>query len=61
VLTYADGRRIWVEFEVSRADPVANRAKFATAHLFQSQPAADTFLAMVRPHVDRGRRNLAAT
>jgi hypothetical protein len=60
VLSHADGRRIWVEFEVSRADPVANHAKFATAHLFQPQAARDTFLSMVSPHVDRGRRNLAA-
>lgn len=60
VLTHTDGRRIWVEFEVSRADPVANHAKFATAHLFEPQGASDTFLAMVSPHVDRGRRNLAA-
>jgi len=28
-------RRIWIEFEISRADPVANHAKFATAHLFK--------------------------
>jgi hypothetical protein len=28
---------LWIEFEVSRADPVANHAKFATAHLFQPQ------------------------
>ncbi len=53
-------RRIWIEFEVSRADPVANHAKFATAHLFQPQPATDTFVSMVSTHVARGRRNLAA-
>lgn len=23
-------RRLWIEFEISRADPVANHAKFAT-------------------------------
>jgi hypothetical protein len=55
-----DGRRLWIEFEVSRADPVANHAKFATAHLFQPQAAADVFVSMVSRHVDRGRRNLAA-
>lgn len=61
LLTRDDGsRRIWIEFEVSRADPVANHAKFATSHLFQPQPATDTFVAMVSPHVTRGRRNLAA-
>jgi hypothetical protein len=48
-----------VEFEISRADPVANHAKFATAHLFTRQRAGDSFVAMVSPHVARGRRNLA--
>ena len=42
----ADGRRLWVEFEVSRADPVANHAKFATTHLFAPQPPPDCFVAM---------------
>ena len=53
-------RRLWIEFEVSRADPVANHAKFATAHLFQPQLKTDSFVAMVSSHVARGRRNLAA-
>lgn len=61
VLAHADGRRLWIEFEVSRADPVANHAKFAAAHLFQPQRTSDIFVAMVSPHVDRGRRNLGAT
>ena len=39
--------RLWIEFEVSRADPVANHAKFATSHLFERQAPADRFLAMV--------------
>ncbi len=52
--------RIWIEFEVSRADPVANHAKFATSHLFQPQSPIDRFLSMVSPHVTRGRRNLAS-
>jgi hypothetical protein len=55
-----DGRRLWIEFEISRADPVANHAKFATAHLFQPWTENDTFVSMVSPHVTRGRRNLAA-
>src|SRR5204862_2638977 len=54
-------RRLWIEFEVSRADPVANHAKFAAAHLFNPQGPTDAFVAMVSPHVTRGRRNLAAT
>jgi len=61
LLTRDDGqKRLWIEFEVSRADPVANHAKFATSHLFQSQAPTDTFVAMVSSHVTRGRRNLAA-
>lgn len=61
ILEREDGtRRLWIEFEVSRADPVANHAKFATAHFFQPQSESDSFLAMVSAHVDRGRRNLAA-
>jgi hypothetical protein len=55
-----DSRRYWIEFEVSRADPVANHAKFATGHLFEPQAPMDVFVAMVSPHVARGRRNLAA-
>lgn len=53
-------RRIWIEFEVSRADPVANHAKFATAHFFKPFDASDTFVSMVSSHVARGRRNLAS-
>lgn len=61
LLEREDGsRRLWVEFEVSRADPVANHVKFATAHLFQPQPEGDAFVAMVSAHVVSGRRNLAA-
>lgn len=53
--------RVWIEFEVSRADPVANHAKFATANLFEPRPHTDTFVSMVSAHVDRGRHNLAAS
>lgn len=51
---------LWIEFEISRADPVANHVKFATSHIFQPQGSADTFIAMISPHVALGRRNLAA-
>jgi len=54
------GRRVWVELEISRADPVANHAKFATSHLAEPFPAGDTFVSMVSRHVVRGRRNLAS-
>jgi hypothetical protein len=61
LLERQDGsRRLWIEFEISRADPVANHTKFATAHLFEPQKNTDTFISMVSPHVARGRRNLAA-
>jgi hypothetical protein len=53
-------RRIWIEFEISRADPVANHTKFATAHLFKPFETSDTFVSMVSSHVARGRRNLAS-
>lgn len=53
-------RRLWIEFEISRADPVANHAKFATTHLFLPQAPGDVFIAMVSSHVTRGRANLAA-
>lgn len=53
-------RRLWIEFEVSRADPVANHAKFAVAHLFHPQMRTDTFVSMVSPHVNLGRSHLAA-
>lgn len=53
-------RRVWVELEVSRADPVANHVKFATAHLVSPMPAGDAFVSMVSRHVVRGRSNLAA-
>jgi hypothetical protein len=61
VLEKNDGsERLWIEFEVSRADPVANHTKFATSHLFQPQSKEDAFISMISPHVTRGRRNLAA-
>jgi hypothetical protein len=55
-----DTQRLWIEFEISRADPVANHAKFATGHLFKPWSPSDTFISMVSPHIVRGRRNLAA-
>jgi hypothetical protein len=61
LLERKDGeQQLWIEFEVSRADPVANHAKYATAHLFRPQPQGASFITMVSPHVARGRRNLAA-
>lgn len=62
LLARGDGtQRLWIEFEISRADPVANHAKFATAHLFEPRPEGDAFVSMVSRHVARGRSNLAAS
>lgn len=54
-------KRLWIEFEVSRADPVANHIKFATAHLFDPQRETDIFISMISSHIARGRRNLGAS
>lgn len=62
LLARKDGsRRLWIEFEISRADPVANHAKFAAGHLFEPRPETDVFLSMISSHVVRGRNNLAAS
>lgn len=62
LLARTDGsQRIWIEFEISRADPVANHAKFAAAHLFEPRAATDVFVSMVSSHVVYGRSNLAAS
>lgn len=52
--------RLWIEFELIRADPVANHARFATAHLFEPQARGDLFLSMISPHVAVHHRNVAA-
>lgn len=56
----ASQRRIWVEFEVSRADPVANHAKFATAALLEGLGHNDCFVSMTSSHIASGRAALAA-
>ncbi|MFO7801426.1 MAG: hypothetical protein R6V55_03910 [Desulfovermiculus sp.] len=52
--------RYWIEFEISRADPVANHAKYATSYIFQPITSDDVFISMVSNHVARGRKNLGA-
>jgi hypothetical protein len=52
--------RIWIELEISRADPAANHMKFAVGHLFLPQAPGDTFVSMVSNHVAPGRANLGA-
>lgn len=56
----SSGRRVWVEFEVSRADPVANHAKFATSRFFEDLPQDDSFVSMTSRHIEPGRAALAA-
>jgi hypothetical protein len=56
----ATGRRIWIEFEISRADPAANHLKFAVGHVFSPQLEQDAFVSMVSRHVAAGRSNLGA-
>jgi hypothetical protein len=61
MLERTDGtRRLWIEFEISRADPAANHAKFATAHVLRLWGESDAFVSMISAHVVRGRRNLGA-
>lgn len=62
LLTRADdARRIWVEFEVSRADPVANQAKFASAAFFEGCPPGDALVSMASRHIAPGRKALMAS
>jgi hypothetical protein len=61
LLERIDGtRRLWIEFEISRADPAANHAKFAAAHILRAWTPEDAFISMISSHVARGRRNLGA-
>jgi len=55
-----DGRRVAVEFEVSRADPVANQVKFLIALDAGALHPDDVIVSMVSSHVTRGRRAIAA-
>jgi hypothetical protein len=61
LLQRTDGsRRIWIEFEISRADPVANHAKFATARYFEGALPGESFVSMSSRHIAPGRAALAA-
>ncbi len=53
-------QRLWIELEISRADPVANHTKFASAHLLHPIAHQDAFISLISNHVTRGRANLAA-
>ena len=52
--------KVWIEFEISRADPVANHAKFAAARFLEPGGQADTFVSMASRHIAPGRLALAA-
>lgn len=52
--------RIWIEFEISRADPVANHAKFATARFLEGTRGSESFVSMTSRHISPGRAALAA-
>ena len=53
--------RYWIEFEISRADPVANHTKFVTSFFFQPMAADNIFVSMASRHVSRGRASLGAS
>ena len=53
-------RRVWIELEISRADPVANPVKFGSAHLIKPLPPTDAFVSLVSRDIAAGRANLTA-
>ncbi|RPJ35892.1 MAG: hypothetical protein EHM17_00485, partial [Verrucomicrobiaceae bacterium] len=54
------GRRIWIELEISRADPAANPVKFGSAHFLSPLPPEDAFVSLVSRDIAGGRANLTA-
>ena len=59
LLVGPEGQRILVEFEISRADPVANQVKFLIAHRAGELQHGDTLVGMFSPAITRGRRCIA--
>ena len=53
-------QRVWIELEISRADPAANQMKFGSAHLLNPLPGGDAFVSLISRHITTGRSNLAA-
>jgi hypothetical protein len=53
-------QRLWIELEISRADPVANHAKFATVQLVETQSESEVFVSLMSRAIDPGRRSLGA-
>ena len=60
VLSGPAGERIVLELEISRADPIANPAKFFLARHMGALSPAHGFAGMVSSHVNAGRRNQSA-
>ena len=54
------GKRVWIELEISRADPAANPVKFGSAHLLSPLPPEDAFVSLVSRDIAGGRANLTA-
>src|SRR5688572_15239916 len=59
MLHSTDGRRVAVELEISRADPVANQVKFLLAHRAPVGQPPYALVSMFSSHIKRGRRNIA--
>jgi len=53
----AGGRKVVVELEISRADPVANQVKFLLAHRAGALGPDDALVGMLSSHIAHGRRN----
>jgi hypothetical protein len=60
MLSAADASRVFVELEISRADPVANQAKFLVAMQAGAIGPEDVLLCMLSPHIRPGKRSLSA-
>lgn len=60
LLEAPDKRRVAVEFEVSRADPVANQVKFLLALEQGALRRDDIIVSMLSSHIEPGRRAIAA-
>ncbi len=60
LLTAQDASRTFVEFEVSRADPVANQVKFLVAAQAGAFGDRDVLVCMLSPDIRRGKRSLSA-
>jgi hypothetical protein len=51
-------RKVWIEFEISRSDPVANQVKYAVRHVVSPYSAKESFISMGSTHLAPGRKLL---